>query len=243
MINGHMAQSNEQIAAVILAAGSSSRMGGIKKEYQRLKSGDTALASSVRVFLSVSNIQIIIIVVPENGETQARNALPPEFISPQKPKILFTTGGTTRRASVFNALSVLAQYGKPEANIGYVLIHDGARPWASFALVKDIIEAAIKYDAVIPLLAITDTPKETEEVIGQNAVFIKNHLKRANVGIAQTPQAFKFPEILHAHEKALQITGEEFTDDAEIWNRFAGKVAAIPGDIKNKKITFPEDLV
>jgi 2-C-methyl-D-erythritol 4-phosphate cytidylyltransferase len=242
--------SNEQFAAVILAAGSSSRMGGIKKEYQGLKSGDTALASSVRVFLSVPNIQIIVIVVSENEENQVRDILPPEFLTSQKPKIIFTAGGNTRRESVFNALSVLGIENPQIENLSYVLIHDGARPWISLTLIEKLIEAVKKYDAVIPLVTLIDTPKEiTEEreegkkESEKGTFFIKRHLKRTNVGLAQTPQVFKFPEIFYAHEKARQVTDEEFTDDAEIWNRFVGKVAAIPGEIENKKITFPEDIL
>jgi len=78
---------------------------------------------------------------------------------------------------------------------------------------------------------------------GDNAVFIKTHLKRKNTGVAQTPQAFKFPEILDAHKKAANVETEEFTDDAEIWGRFCGQVAVIQGEPENKKITFPEDLI
>jgi 2-C-methyl-D-erythritol 4-phosphate cytidylyltransferase len=234
-------------AAVICAAGSSSRMGGIKKEYQKLEGNAhdlTVLGAAVCAFAAVQSVQIIVIVVPENGEDSARDALPPEYLSAAKPKILFVNGGKTRRASVFNALSLLTEY-----NPGYVLIHDGARPWVSPSLIENIIAAVKKHGAVIPLLPITDTPKECTspfieiEPRGEKAVFIKTHLKRANTGIAQTPQAFKFPEILHAHEKAAKVEGEEFTDDAEIWGRFCGQVAVIPGSPENRKITYPEDFI
>ena len=222
------------VAVIICAAGASSRMGGIKKEYQKLDNSAeslTVLGSSVCAFASVPSIGVVVIAVPENGENSARSALPP--LHAQKPKIVFVNGGKTRRASVFNALSCLAAY-KPQ----YVLIHDGARPWVTCSIIEKIIDTVEKHGAVIPLLPLTDTPKEIEP----QAAFIKNHLKRANTGIAQTPQGFKFPEILHAHEKAAQADDEEFTDDAEIWGRFCGKVAVIPGDPQNRKITYMEDL-
>jgi 2-C-methyl-D-erythritol 4-phosphate cytidylyltransferase len=130
-----------------------------------------------------------------------------------------------------------------------VLIHDGARPWVSPSLIENIIEEVKKHGAVIPLLPITDTPKECDAPLREykqdgetQAVLITRHLKRANTGIAQTPQAFKFPEILRAHEKAAEVEDEEFTDDAEIWGRFCGSVAIIPGSPENRKITFPEDI-
>jgi len=230
------------VAAVICAAGASMRMGGIKKEYQELiGSSLTVLGSAVCAFASVPAVTTIVIAVPENGEESAREALPPEYLTVKKPEILFVNGGSTRRASVFNALSLLLEY-----NPRYVLIHDGARPWIASSLIVKIIEAVEKHGAVIPLLPLTDTPKECDAPIevqgGESAAFIKTHLKRANTGIAQTPQAFKFPEIFHAHEKAAALVNEEFTDDAEVWGRFCGTVAVIPGSPENRKITFIEDF-
>jgi 2-C-methyl-D-erythritol 4-phosphate cytidylyltransferase len=213
-------------------------MGGgansVKKEFRKLDSSPeslTLLGSSVSAFASVPSVEIIVIAVNKNAGTAARDAIPSGYLSAEKPKIVFVDGGATRRASVFNALRLLEDY-----NPCYVLIHDGARPFIKPALIENIIEAARKYDAVIPLLPLTDTPKEHEDG------FIKTHLKRANTGIAQTPQGFKFPEILTAHTNAEKDMNEEFTDDAEIWGKFCGKVAVIPGDPENKKITYPEDL-
>jgi 2-C-methyl-D-erythritol 4-phosphate cytidylyltransferase/2-C-methyl-D-erythritol 4-phosphate cytidylyltransferase/2-C-methyl-D-erythritol 2,4-cyclodiphosphate synthase len=245
--------SSGAIAAVILAAGSSSRMGGVKKEYQKLKYPDgktseiTVLGSSVRIFASVPSVETIIIAVPANEEDAARKTLEQKYLTSKKPEIIFVNGGSSRRVSVFNALCALANN-----NPRYVLIHDGARPWISVQLVEKIIEEVIKYKAVIPLIPLTDTPKECDAPIfykeqttnnkEQSVVYIKKHLKRAHTGIAQTPQAFAFPEILHAHRKAADVINEEFTDDAEIWGRFCGQVAVICGEQENRKITFPEDL-
>jgi 2-C-methyl-D-erythritol 4-phosphate cytidylyltransferase len=235
-------------AAVICAAGSSSRMGGIKKEYQKINVSGiqrTVLEACVAAFASVNSVEIIAIAIPQNTEETARAALPEMFLTALKPKIYFVDGGKTRRTSVFNALSFLVRH-----NPRYVLIHDGARPWISPSLVSGIIKAAEKYGAAIPALALSDTPKECNAPLfnmGQAddepaPIFIKTHLKRAKTVIAQTPQGFKFPEILHAHEKAAIIENEEFTDDAEVWGRFYGDVAVIPGSPKNRKITFPQDI-
>jgi 2-C-methyl-D-erythritol 4-phosphate cytidylyltransferase len=232
------------VAAVICAAGSSSRMGGIKKEFQRLNPSYplTVLDSAVSAFAAVPSVGIIVIAVNENREDDARKALSPEHLCAQRPEVLFVNGGKSRRASVFNALRALLPY-----NPCYVLIHDGARPWISPILIEKLIEEVKKNHAVIPLLSITETPKECdsaldERVTLEKAVFIKTHLKRANTGVAQTPQAFKFPEILRAHEKAAEAGDEDFTDDAEIWGRFCGPVAVILGSPENRKITFPEDF-
>jgi 2-C-methyl-D-erythritol 4-phosphate cytidylyltransferase len=243
------------IAAVICAAGSSSRMGGIKKEYLPLPgeaNSLTVLGSAVSAFAAVPEIKTIVIVTPEEpetGEKAARKALPPEILAGTGPAVSFAVGGSTRRASVFNALRSLA------ASVpNYVLIHDGARPWVSPALIERVIGGVKQYSAVIPLLPLNETPKETdlplESFVGNGIyaadswgpVFIKRHLKRGFTGSAQTPQAFAFQEILAAHEKAAAQEGREFTDDAEVWAEFCGPVAVIPGEIGNRKITFKEDL-
>jgi len=232
------------VAAVICAAGSSSRMGGIKKEFQRLNPSHplTVLGSAVSAFAAVPSVGIIAVAVNENSEDAAREALAPDLLSSRRPEVLFVNGGKSRRASVFNALCALYPY-----NPCYVLIHDGARPWVSPSLIGNLIEEVKKYPAVIPLLPITETPKECDSsldgsVTREEKVFIKTHLKRANTGVAQTPQAFKFPEIMRAHEKAAEAGDEDFTDDAEIWGRFCGPVAVIKGSPENKKITFPQDF-
>ena len=226
-------------------------MGGMKKEYRPLPGstgGLTVLGSAVLAFAAAGDIGTIVIVVPhdsENGESAARAALPPDlFEGKNGSTIHFVPGGKPRRASVFNALSLVKTLSPAPA---FVLIHDGARPWVSPSLIKRVIAQVKIHHAVIPLLPVTETPKETDAPLFDDApVFIKRHLRRALVGAAQTPQAFAFPEILAAHEKAAgqeDSTGFEFTDDAEVWASFCGPVAAIPGEPENRKITFPEDLV
>jgi 2-C-methyl-D-erythritol 4-phosphate cytidylyltransferase len=240
----------EETAAVICAAGSSIRMGGIKKEYRPLPNaarGLTVLGAAVSAFAAVPAVQLIVITVPsgtETGEIAARNALPPELLAQgRRPQILFVKGGENRRESVYNALSLLAAH-QPR----YVLIHDGARPWISVSLIERIMAAVEKYQAVIPLLPLTETPKETDRPLyAQNGgpVYISRNLRRANTGTAQTPQAFSFPGILRAHEQAAEYERREkieFTDDAEVWAAFRGPVAVVPGEPENRKITFPEDL-
>ena len=235
-------------AAIITAAGSSSRMGGVKKEFLPLPGeGLSVLGKTVLAFVSIKCLQTIVITVPpgESGERLARTALPPRLLArpgtmhtaapdAPPPHFMFVPGAKTRRGSVHHGLSLLAAY-RPD----YVLIHDGARPWVSVALIRRVMDAAAAHGAAIPLFPLTDTPKEIDE----NG-FIIRHLRRSATGGAQTPQGFRFPEILAAHEKAAEaeLAGREFTDDAEVWGEFVGPVASVPGEKANKKITYTEDL-
>jgi 2-C-methyl-D-erythritol 4-phosphate cytidylyltransferase len=235
---------NISIAAIITAAGSSSRI-GVKKEYRLV--GDkvdmegkplTVLGKTALAFASCSRIKTVVITVPRDphlGEITARDSLPQRLLkSLAKPRFLFVQGGPTRRSSVHHALSLLESI-----HPRYVLIHDGARPWIEPALIDRVIDAMLKHRAAIPMLPLTDTPKEIDE-----KGFIKRHLRRVHVGNAQTPQGFSFPDILKAHEKAAvkEKSGWVYTDDAEVWGEFVGDVFVVPGSPLNKKITFPEDL-
>jgi 2-C-methyl-D-erythritol 4-phosphate cytidylyltransferase/2-C-methyl-D-erythritol 4-phosphate cytidylyltransferase/2-C-methyl-D-erythritol 2,4-cyclodiphosphate synthase len=232
------------IAAIITAAGSSSRI-GVKKEYRLV--GDktdmegkplTVLGKTALAFAACSRIDTVVITVPRNsnlGEIAARDSLPARLLLRRaKQRVFFVEGGPTRRSSVHQALSLLEGI-KPR----YVLIHDGARPWVEPALIDRVIDAMLKHDAAVPLLPLTDTPKEIDE-----KGFVKRHLRRVQVGNAQTPQGFAFPGILRAHEKAAEKekSGWVYTDDAEVWGEFMGNVFVVPGSPLNKKITFPEDL-
>lgn len=240
-------QPNCTIAVVISAAGSSRRMGGIKKEYCPLgpdytdNEGKplTVLGAAVSAFAASPRIETIVITVPLNaeiGEFAARESLPDRFLGGEvPPRILFIPGGMNRRISVHHALTLLAGY-YPD----YVLIHDGARPWIDRDLIERIIDGVIQHRAVIPCLPLIETPKEIDD-----RGFVRRHLKRAYVETAQTPQAFAYPEILAAHEQAAERELHEcieYTDDAEVWGEFIGPVAVIQGSAANRKITFPEDL-
>ena len=239
------------VAAVICAAGASMRMGGVKKELLPMPEKPfTVLGSALSAFAACPRINRIVIAVSPGSEEEARAALGELLTGSEQDRVLFADGGDTRRASVHKALLRLAPF-----NPSYVLIHDGARPWIQPELIERIIDAAIKYGAVIPALPLTETPKElesSEEGGAGEGTFIKRHLKRVTICAAQTPQGFKFPEILAAHEKAaareaafLQSNAgkfAEYTDDAEVWGEFSGRVAVIPGNPSNKKITYPEDL-
>ncbi|MDR2600853.1 MAG: 2-C-methyl-D-erythritol 4-phosphate cytidylyltransferase [Spirochaetaceae bacterium] len=237
-------------AAVITAAGSSSRMGGLKKEY--LPVGETwegeeltVLGASVCAFALAGGFSVLAISVPNNpetGEYAARAAIPSLFFNNQKsfPKIIFAAGGASRRLSVFHALYALKVYA-PE----YVLIHDGARPWIDSELINRVAASTIQFGAALPVASLLETPKEID---GDG--FVKTHLKRSSIVTAQTPQGFLFKEILRSHEEAEKANAQlsldaqiEYTDDAEIWGAFCGPVKTVEGLKSNVKITFPQDAV
>jgi 2-C-methyl-D-erythritol 4-phosphate cytidylyltransferase/2-C-methyl-D-erythritol 4-phosphate cytidylyltransferase/2-C-methyl-D-erythritol 2,4-cyclodiphosphate synthase len=217
----------------------------VKKEYLPLGPVDrrgaplTVLGAAVSAFAAIGEIGLIVIAVPPGGEAEARAALPEDLLSGLSPfggpRILFVPGGSTRRLSVHHGLSLLEAYGP-----SWVLIHDGARPWVSGALIRRVMEGVLRHSAVVPLLPLAETPKELD---GRG--FVRRHLRRSALGCAQTPQGFAFPGILRAHERGAErelAEAYEYTDDAELWGEFCGPVAVAPGERENRKITYPEDL-
>ncbi len=229
-------------ALAIVAAGSSQRMGSLgKKEYLPLNGG-SVLSETALVFLKTKVFSTIALVYPKGGLADAKNAF---YKNPQTQElsqgvnIIFVQGGSSRQESVFNALKAIDRAAKkagatpPRA----VLIHDGARPFLSQALVKKTLASALKYGAAVPALE----PVETQKEIGSGSK-IARHLKRSTLAAVQTPQGFLFPQILEFHRKA-QKTAAAFTDDTEIWDKFSDKkTRIIPGEPQNIKITYPKDL-
>ncbi|MDC7220372.1 MAG: 2-C-methyl-D-erythritol 4-phosphate cytidylyltransferase [Spirochaetales bacterium] len=211
--------------AVILAAGSSTRMGqGIKKEYMTYK-GKPLLHHGVETFLNTGLFDKIVLVCREDYIEATQDMLN------DLKGLDFIVGGSTRQESVYLSLLYLKDY-SPH----YVLIHDGARPFVSPPTIEAVIKKTKAKGAAIPVEPATNTMKIVD---GEGR--ITNHLHRASTKGAQTPQGFEYTSLLDAHEKARNST-EEFTDDSEIWDRFVTPVFTVEGNRENDKITYLSDL-
>ena len=103
-------------------------------------------------------------------------------------------------------------------------------------VIMEALEAAVLNGASVPGITPTDTQKEIDE-----KGFVVRHLVRSSLVAVQTPQCFKFKELLEAHGKAA-ADGREYTDDTEIWGQYCGPVRVTKGDVNNIKITYPADL-
>lgn len=237
-------------ALILTAAGSSTRMGdGVKKEYRTVsESADgliSVLSSALYPFLSTGLFSCILITIPPGGEAGARRVLSEDrrigpLIDRAGIDLRFAEGGSTRQASVRNGLEALEQRSKEAGDrahsVDTVLIHDGARPWVSPSCIRAVLECVALHGAAVPAVPSVDTQKETDDQ-GR----IVRHLDRSRVVCVQTPQGFGFRKLLEAHRKAAG-DGREYTDDTEIWGRYAGDVYVCAGDRENRKITFRGDI-
>jgi 2-C-methyl-D-erythritol 4-phosphate cytidylyltransferase/2-C-methyl-D-erythritol 2,4-cyclodiphosphate synthase len=145
---------------------------------------------------------------------------------PARPAV---AGGATRQGSVLAGLEAL-EPDPPDV----VLVHDAARPVVPAGTIPALLAALAEVPGAIPALPVADTLKRGTD--GRIAATVP----RAGLYRAQTPQAFRYADLLAAHRAALGA--EEATDDAQLLERAGLAVALVPGHESNVKITWPEDL-
>jgi len=217
------------IGAVIVAGGSGSRMQApVKKQYLHLD-GLPILSHTLRAFDRHSDLDRLVLVVPEEDLPSCRTAI----LNPLAPNhdIRLVAGGRRRQESVLNGLNAL------DMDDGIVMIHDGVRPFVRPSLMDRCLTGVKSTGACIPAVPATDTLKQVDK-----RGVIVGTLDRQRIRLAQTPQTFSIELIRRAHQLARQ-QGFVATDDASV-AEFAGKtVIVVSGDPDNIKITTPQDLL
>ncbi len=210
-------------AAVIVAAGRGRRAGGdIPKQYQML-ADKPVLAHSVLAFARHVDIDAVVVVLhPDDA------AIYGDLVAPHLAGLPVTTceGGASRSDSVLNGLRALP------GDTGAVLIHDGARPLVTAALISRVIAAVFKTGAAAPAMPVSDTIWRAEA--GQ----VHSLIRRQGLFAAQTPQGFHLADILAAHQGASGPA----TDDVELALTAGLDVSIVSGSARNLKITMPGDL-
>lgn len=217
-----------KIKAVILASGSGRRINReIPKQFLDL-SGSPLLIQTLKPFEKCRNIDGLIIVTLSEYIDKTW-----EFVNRYRlakvKKII--PGGKTRQESSKNGIDACGDDTK------FVLIHDAARPFITPDLLKELIKALKKNEAVVPVIPPTDTLIETDR-----KGFIINIPSRSKVWRVQTPQAFSYELIKEAHAKALKDGIKNSTDDSSLVLRMGRPVYTVKGDDKNIKITYPTDF-
>jgi 2-C-methyl-D-erythritol 4-phosphate cytidylyltransferase/2-C-methyl-D-erythritol 2,4-cyclodiphosphate synthase len=217
-----------RIAAVIVAAGSGTRAGGdIPKQYLTI-GGRSILQRSIDAFAAIEGISEIRAVVHPAAGALYDASLAGATAGLGAP----VTGGASRQASVLAGLEALVA-SAPD----YVLIHDAARPFVSREVIGRVIVALAAHPGAIPALPVADTLKR---VRGDGTIC--ETVPRAGLWRAQTPQGFRFADILDAHRRAAAAGHEDFTDDAAIAEWAGLPVSLVSGEPQNVKITTAADV-
>lgn len=220
-----------QAFAIIPAAGMGKRMGAsINKQYLCL-AGKPILAHTLAVFQESGLVTGIILVTPQDEIPFCRSEVVERY---GLTKVLtIVPGGAERQHSVMNGLQALRDRA---GDSDIVLIHDGVRPFITPDLLQESIRMASNGEGALVAVPAKDTIK-----VVQNGV-VTDTPDRATLWQAQTPQSFRYGQVLAAHERALQ-EGFLGTDDCSLVERYGGGIRIVRGSYRNIKITTPEDLV
>lgn len=211
-------------AAIVVAAGKGLRVGGdVPKQFRHWR-GKPLVRHSVEALLDAGAAPLVVVIGADAGDEAAAALAGLEGVR-------FVTGGASRQDSVRAGLEALAA-----AAPARVLIHDAARPDLPHAVIARLLDALETRPGAIPVLPVVDSLA----VAGEDGV-MAGKAQRESLRRVQTPQAFRFAEILAAHRNWQGAT--DAGDDAQVLVASSGSVALVDGDERLKKITFAEDFV
>jgi 2-C-methyl-D-erythritol 4-phosphate cytidylyltransferase/2-C-methyl-D-erythritol 2,4-cyclodiphosphate synthase len=221
--------SRKTIAAIVVAAGRGERAstsGEATPKQYRLLAGLPVLTRTINALLDHGGVDWVLPVIhPDHADRYAALGLAGERLLPP------VRGGAERQGSVLEGLKALGPR-KPDL----VLIQDAARPLLTRKIIQGVIDGLKTSEAALPVVAVTDTIKRSLD--GKTVMATED---RATLFAAQTPQGFRFPQILSAHMRASRLP-RPFTDDAAIAEWAGLTVTLTKGSADNIKITNPSDF-
>ena len=226
---GQVCRLQKTISAVLVAAGSSTRMGFDKLSFDL--GGETVLHRSIRAFDQCPQIGEIVLVAGKN-----RAFVKQQAVGCTKP-VQIVAGGATRAESAKNG--VLAAHGE------LVAVHDAARPFVSPAVIAAVLEAAARCGAAAPAVPVKDTIKQAVPGDGKTvpeACLVHSTPDRSTLYAVQTPQCFDRTQYLAALQELDAEKARLVTDDCSLFELTGRPVQLTQGDYANLKITTREDL-
>ena len=220
--------------ALIVAAGTGSRMSGADKPKQFLLVNNKPLMIyTIEAFQMHEGIDAIVVVTGEGYEDQVKDWCKEYSLDKVQAVVL---GGNSRQGSVYNGLQAIKKMGIKSDDI--ILIQDAARPLVSKDIISKNIEACSEFDAVDTVIKANDTI--ISSISGETINDIPN---RSELYQSQTPQTFKFGLIYEAHENAKAGKIPNVTDDAKLVISMGKEVRLVEGNKQNFKVTTPDDLL
>ena len=210
-------------AAIVVAAGQGLRAGQPVPKQFALWRGKPVVRYSVEALLAAGATRVVV-AIPSGAESLAQDALA------GLTGFDLVTGGRTRQNSVANALEYLSA-----TPCEHVLIHDAARPDLPSAVVARLLSALGDHAGAIPVLPVVDSLALDERGV------MAGTADRDSLRRVQTPQAFRFADILAAHR--LAGAGSSAGDDAQVLRAAGGEIALVAGDERLAKLTYAEDFI
>jgi 2-C-methyl-D-erythritol 2,4-cyclodiphosphate synthase/2-C-methyl-D-erythritol 4-phosphate cytidylyltransferase len=219
----HDSPDRRRTAAIVVAGGQGLRAGQPVPKQFAIWRGKPVIRHSVEAFVA-ANVSPVLVVIPAGSEIAAQNALK------DIPDVIFTTGGDSRQQSVRRGLETLSSVG-PDI----VLIHDAARPTLPLPVIDRLMTALERHPGAIPVMSVVDS---VTRVSGRDMMGTPE--KRENLRRVQTPQAFRFADILEAHRR--WTSEDNAGDDAQVAQANGMQIALVEGDEALHKLTFASDF-
>ena len=205
------------VTALIVAAGSGSRLGGeIPKQFRRL-AGKTVLRRAVEGLIGHPRVDTVRVVIGSDHQEMAAESLSELDVGE------LVIGGAERHQSVINGLNAVSD--------GIVLVHDAARPFCPAHVVDRLLDALDDHDGAVPVLPVADTLAAGDDLL-------REAVDRSRLLRVQTPQAFHTEDLLFAFDEAGRGSP---TDESSVMLAAGLKVAAVEGDPMLDKITTDGD--
>jgi 2-C-methyl-D-erythritol 4-phosphate cytidylyltransferase len=218
----------KDIACILLAGGSGNRMSGDQaKQFIRI-AGKTILEHSLDTLRQHLPLVRIVVTAPFADVEKVASMFKHD------PLVQVIPGGISRQASTLKGLKALTDDAPHN-----ILIHDGARPFLDGRILSDVIEALEEFEAVDVAIPTADT------IIAERDGFIENIPKRKHLLRGQTPQAFRYKDLVSCYRTLGEQKLEQFTDDCGVFlacNPDA-RVRIVKGSEENIKVTYPIDLI
>ena len=227
----------QDTAVIIAAAGRSTRVAGLDKNFERL-GGIPVLRRTLLAFDRAPSVGRLVVVTRSDRLEDVR-----AMLAGLSTPAIAVEGGADRQSSVRNGL-------RETEGFAYVAVHDGARPFVSVGLIERTIDAARRYGAAVPALPVTDTVKRAAprgavpggaHMMGEAAApdeCVAETVDRAALRAVQTPQVFRRALYL----RAVESCAGSYTDDSQLIERLGEEVVLVEGERSNQKLTTAEDF-
>ena len=224
-----MTADGKKTAAVVLAAGSGKRVGTSVHKQSLLIRDKPVIYYTLRAF-ELSEVDEIVLVTGADEIDYCSREIVEKYDFKKVRAVI--AGGKERYDSVYEGLKALK-------DCDYVLIHDGARPLISSALINANISCVQEKEACITAVPAKDTIKTADD-----QGYVADTPDRSRLWQVQTPQTFSYNLVLEAYRKREEVGDGTVTDDAMVVEKYADhSIYLLKGDYCNIKITTPEDLI
>jgi 2-C-methyl-D-erythritol 4-phosphate cytidylyltransferase len=208
--------------AIVLAAGGSARMNGFDKVQSHVL-GKPLVAWTAAAVAAAESVRKVILVVRPGHEAEMSTERWVKDVD-----AVLVTGGERRQESV--------AAGVESSDAETVIIHDGARPLATTALVDRVAEASLSTGVALPLVALSESLRRLRRTS------IVDWIDRYGLNLAQTPQAIRRQMLLDAYATHDPWGAESIIDETLLVQMLGATVRPVPGERANIKVTVPEDI-